>query len=86
MEENEYYIGKVLIGTDEYRALIADKTKAEVEREHYLSKYWEEKTSADVMRRDLESLRKKYEALLEFLVDDEKTVEKLSIFRSERGE
>ena len=58
-DENRKYtiIGKVEIGTDEYRDLIEEKTEAEKNASDYRSRYWEEQSKSKKLDKELNRLK-----------------------------
>lgn len=87
-EKNKEYevIGRVIIGTDEYRDLIEDNKDKEAqikELDNKKSEYYWEKYK---LERDLDELRPKYEELLLFINECDGVKDKLKLWRLERVE
>lgn len=72
MEENKIYsiVGKVEIGTDEYRDLIEGKMKAETDASEYRSKFWTEQRKREKLEEEIEELKKKLEKANAFIKQD----------------
>ena len=80
-EEKKYsIIGKVEIGTDEYRDLISGLTKAESEADSYRSRYWSEQTEAANLEKKLEAMTEKADTMLEFINSSEELKAKYALF------
>ena len=80
-EEKKYsIIGKVEIGTDEYRDLIAGMTKAEADADSYRNKYWSEQTKASNLENKLEAMTEKADTMLEFINSSEELKAKCALF------
>lgn len=70
MDEKKYeIIGKVEIGTDEYRDLIERSLKAENEAGEYRSKFWYEQDEAKKYKNALEVLKEKNAMLIKFITE-----------------
>lgn len=73
-EEKKYsIIGKVEIGTDEYRDLISGLTKAESDADLNRIRYWSEQNKSS-------NLEKMLEAMLEFINSSEELKAKYALF------
>ena len=61
MEENKKYsiIGKVEIGTDEYRDLIESSLNSSKSADEYRSKYWAEQNKVNELKKQVEVLNAK---------------------------
>lgn len=58
-DERKYsVVGRVEIGTDEYRDLIEEKAEAEREKDNYQSKYWKEQEETKRYKTQVEKLEK----------------------------
>ena len=80
-EEKKYsIIGKVEIGTDEYRDLIAGLTKAEVDADSYRSRYWSEHSMISDLENKLEAMTEKADTMLEFINSSEELKAKYALF------
>lgn len=74
MDEKKVYsvIGRVEIGTDEYRDLIAERLAAEKQTEYYRNKYWEEQSKVKEEQSKVEELQKQVEAMKKKIENCEK--------------
>ena len=80
-EEKKYsIIGKVEIGTDEYRDLISGLAKAEADADSCRIKYWSEQTKASNLEKKLEAMTEKADAMLEFINSSEELKAKYALF------
>ena len=80
-EEKKYsIIGKVEIGTDEYRDLISGLAKAEADAGSYRSQYWSEQTKASNLEKKLEAMTEKADTMLEFINSSEELKAKYALF------
>ncbi len=95
MEEKKQYsvIGRVEIGTDEYRDLIESALRMEKSADDYRSKYWTEQSKVSELTKKVEALEakiKKCEMFMEKAVKDGKEDkvdnDLVSIFMSMFGE
>lgn len=87
MEEKKYTnIGSVTIGTDEYRDLIKESITSKAEADDYRSKYWGEQTKSDNLKKELDALKPKYEALNKFLKSDDAIATKYKLYQIEQKE
>ena len=70
-DESKKYsiVGKVEIGTDEYRELIEGKLEAEKDASEYRSKYWAEQSKVSDLNKKVERLNKQLDAWAGFLAD-----------------
>ena len=68
MESKEYsIIGKVEIGTDEYRDLVSGIVTAEKECAEYRSKFWATEKERDNAKKNLEEVTEKLSSITKFL-------------------
>ena len=80
-EEKKYsYVGKVEIGTDEYRDLIAGLAKAESDADSYRSRYWSEQSKTSDLDKKLEAMTEKANAMSEFINSSEELKAKYALF------
>ena len=80
-EEKKYsIIGKVEIGTDEYRDLIAGLAKAEAESDSYKGRYWSEQCKISDLENKLEAMTEKANAMSEFINSSEELKAKYALF------
>ena len=80
-EEKKYsIIGKVEIGTDEYRDLIAGLTKAEADADSYRGRYWSEQSKTSNLENKLEAMIEKADTMLEFINSSEELKAKYALF------
>lgn len=80
-EEKKYaIIGKVEIGTDEYRDLISGLAKAESDADSYRSRYWSEQGKASDLEKKLEAMTEKADTMLEFINSSEELKAKYALF------
>ena len=80
-EEKKYsIIGKVEIGTDEYRDLIAGLAKAESDADSYRSRYWSEQSKTSDLDKKLEAMTEKANAMSEFINSSEELKAKYALF------
>lgn len=80
-EEKKYsIIGKVEIGTDEYRDLIAGLTKAESDADSYRGRYWSEQSKTSDLEKKLEAMTEKADTMLEFINSSEELKAKYALF------
>ena len=80
-EEKKYsIIGKVEIGTDEYRDLIAGMVKAEADADSYRSRYWSEQNKASNLEKNLEAMTEKADTMSEFINSSEELKAKYALF------
>ena len=60
MEEKKYsVVGRVEIGTDEYRDLISEKFESQKQMEYYRDKYWAEQKVTNELKKEVETLHSK---------------------------
>lgn len=85
MEEKKNYsvIGKVEIGTDEYRDLIEERAAAIKEAEEYRSKYWKEQTELRECKEVLDKLKNMLNELHGFL-KEENLMDKYKLWKIDR--
>lgn len=69
MDEKKTYsiVGKVEIGTDEYRDLIEEKNEALKAKDTWYNKYWEESSKVSKLQKELEETRAELEKYKEFI-------------------
>ena len=80
-EEKKYsIIGKVEIGTDEYRDLISGLANAEAEADSYRSRYWSEQIKTSDLDKKLEAMTEKADTMLEFINSSEELKAKYALF------
>ena len=81
MEENKKYeiVGKVEIGTDEYRDLVEDRIKFSKEADEYRSKTWKQETEISNLNKKIDELETVIESYKRFIKDKELT-EKYKMF------
>lgn len=80
-EEKKYsIIGKVEIGTDEYRDLISGLATAELNAESYRNKYWSEQTKSSNLEKKLEAMTEKADKMSEFINSSEELKAKYALF------
>ena len=88
-EEKKVYsfIGTVTIGTDEYRDLIEDKSKAISEKDDYYRRYWDLYSKNTKLEEQVKELSAKVEQLRQYIRENnEQDSFELWILRSSRGE
>lgn len=85
MEEKKNYsvIGKVEIGTDEYRDLIEERAAAIKEAEEYRSKYWKEQTELRECKEALDKSKNMLNKLYEFL-KEKNLMDKYKLWKIDR--
>lgn len=71
MDEKKEYsiIGRVEIGTDEYRDLIEDRLEAQKNAEYYRSKFWEQETLYKKISEENAVLRVELDKYKKFIKD-----------------
>lgn len=80
-EEKKYaIIGKVEIGTDEYRDLISGLAKAEADADSYKGRYWSEQSKTSNLEKKLEAMTEKADTMLEFINSSEELKAKYALF------
>ena len=80
-EEKKYsIIGKVEIGTDEYRDLISGLAKAEADADSYKGRYWSEQCKTSDLDKQLEAMTEKANAMSEFINSSEELKAKYALF------
>ena len=85
MDEKKYSIvGKVEIGTDEYRDLIEAVAKMKAEKDQQFSRYWEEHTRANNLEKDLNAAKEKLADLQGFFDSNEEIKAKYRLYLVER--
>ena len=86
-EEKKVYsiVGKVEIGTDEYRDLIEGKVSAERELSEYRSKYWAEQGKVSELEKKLKKLQSDYDKVSEFIKLDNERYQSYVHFIAEKS-
>lgn len=85
MDKKEYLIvGKVEIGTDEYRDLIETNAELKAEKDRHSSRFWEEHTRADKLDTELKDAKKKIEEFQGFLDSCEEIKAKYRLYLVEQ--
>ena len=86
-EEKKVYsiIGKVEIGTDEYRDLIEDCAAARKEADEQRNKWYQQYNKANQLERDLKAETEKLNKLCAFLNSSEEIKAKYKLFLVEQG-
>lgn len=85
MDEKKYLIvGKVEIGTDEYRDLIETNAELKAEKDRQFSRYWEEHARADKLDTELKDAKKTLAALQGFVDSCEEIKAKYRLYLVER--
>ena len=80
-EEKKYsIIGKVEIGTDEYRDLITDLVKAEADADSYKGWYLSEQCKTSDLENKLEAMTETANAMSEFINSSEELKAKYALF------
>ena len=72
MDEKKKYsiVGKVEIGTDEYRDLIEDKHEAEKQEEYYRNGFWEEQSKRTKLEEECKMLKQELDRYKKFVNDN----------------
>lgn len=84
-EKKEYsFIGKVEIGTDEYRDLISTTTRLSAEHSKMCSDYWNERSRGDKLERALRRAQQEIASLRGFIESNEKFVAQYSLYLFEK--
>lgn len=85
MDEKKYSIvGKVEIGTDEYRDLIETVAELKTEKDKQFSAYWDERVRADKLDTELKDAKKTLAALQGFVDSSEEIKAKYRLYLVER--
>ena len=85
MDEKKYsVVGKVEIGTDEYRDLIEAVATLKTEKNEQFSRYWTEHTRADKLLTELKDAKKTLAALQGFVDSSEEIKAKYRLYLVER--
>ena len=80
-EEKKYsIIGKVEIGTDEYRDLISGLAKAEADADSYRRKYLLEQNKTSDLEKKLEAMTEKADKMSKFINSSEELKAKYALF------
>lgn len=82
MEEKKTYsiIGKVEIGTDEYRDLIERAMEAEEKADRYRADYWGEQSKNSELQKKLDIVTAKLNPMEEFINSSEEIKAKYALF------
>lgn len=84
-EKKEYsFIGKVEIGTDEYRDLISTTTRLSAELSKTRSDYWDVRSRGDKLEKDLRRAQQEIASLRGFIESNEKFVAQYSLYLFEK--
>lgn len=73
MDENKKQysiVGKVEIGTDEYRDLIEEKHEARKQEEYYRNRFWEEKSERTKLEEECKLLKDELSKYKKFVNDN----------------
>lgn len=85
MDEKKYsVVGKVEIGTDEYRDLIETVAELKSEKDRQFSQYWNERTRANNLENDLKAAKEKLADLQGFFDSSEEIKAKYRLYLVER--
>ena len=85
MDEKKYSIvGKVEIGTDEYRDLIETVAELKAEKDQQFSRYWDERKRANDLENDLKAAKEKLADLQGFFDSSEEIKAKYRLYLAER--
>lgn len=85
MDEKKYsVVGKVEIGTDEYRDLIETVAELKSEKDRQFSQYWNERTRANNLENDLKAAKEKLADLQGFFDSSEEIKAKYRLYLAER--
>ena len=85
MDEKKYsVVGKVEIGTDEYRDLIETVAELKSEKDKQFSQYWNERTRANNLENDLKAAKEKLADLQGFFDSSEEIKAKYRLYLVER--
>jgi hypothetical protein len=87
MEEKKTYsiVGKVEIGTDEYRELIEGRMSAEKELSDYRSRYWREEEKVKKLEKELEDIKAYKVKLMDFIKQDNERYQAYVRFTAEKS-
>ena len=87
MDEKKTYsvVGKVEIGTDEYRDLIEGNVSAEKEASEYRSKYWREEEKVKKLENELEDIKAYKAKLMDFIKQDNERYQAYVRFTAEKS-
>ena len=84
-EEKKYSIvGKVEIGTDEYRELIESRMEFERKYDRANSDYWSEQSKISKLEKELATTKANSEKYLEFINSSEEMKTKYKLFLAEK--
>lgn len=85
-EEKSYsIIGKVEIGTDEYRDLVQGIAKAEAEADAYRTKFWNEQTQKEKLEKELKATKEKAANYAQF-INESNLGDKYKLWKLEKEE
>lgn len=84
-EKNYSIIGKVEIGTDEYRDLVQGLTKAEADVDAYRTKYWNEQSQKEKLEKELKTVKEKAANYIQF-INENNLVDKFKLWKLEKEE
>lgn len=79
-------IGKVEIGTDEYRDLIEAVKNAEIEADKQSSRWYEEYKRANALATELKEIKAKFEELQSFVNSEEGLRVRFKLWKVEQSE
>lgn len=77
-------VGKVEIGTDEYRDLIETVAELKAEKDKHFSKYWDEHIRANNLENDIKSAKEKLADLQGFFDSSEEVKAKYRLYLVEK--
>ena len=83
-KKNYTIIGKVEIGTDEYRDLIEGLLEAQAEASKSNSERWKEYSRANAAEQKLKEVETRLAALNDFVMSDEALLTKFKLYQIER--
>ena len=89
MEEKKYsIIGKVEIGTDEYRDLIESRMEAEKDKDHYLREGWKKDEEIKRIQGENLKLKEELDKLKKFIKKNQALINEdgITVFMSMFGE
>lgn len=78
------FIGKVEIGTDEYRDLISTTTRLSAELSKMRSDYWDVRSRGDKLEKELRRAQQEIASLRGFIESNEKLVAQYSLYLFEK--
>ena len=83
-KKNYSYIGKVEIGTDEYRDLIENLARATAEADAQRSRRWDLERQLSTAKDTIQELNANINDLLEFIRSDDAVSAKLAAYRFQK--